>query len=162
MALHRPPGLTRKRFGFQGWLDFDIGLWTSLRDEARSKVLKALPAIIRGYDIRKDAVEFSRTNARTAGIGSMVPFERLDLRHFAPPEGPPGTIICNPPYGERIGEEKDLPALYEAIGEMFKRCPGWSCFVFTGNDELARDIDLDIVEEWPFFNGKIPCRLLRY
>src|SRR5206468_8361298 len=101
LALHRPPGLTRKRFGFQGWMDYDVGLWAELRDEARRGVLKALPHPVLGSDVRRDAVQFSTTNARAAGIGHLLHFEQKDVRDAVPPEGPPGVLICNPPYGER-------------------------------------------------------------
>src|ERR1700730_6112171 len=72
IALRRPPGLTRKRFGFQGWMDFDVELWTTLRDEARRGVLKQLPAPIVGSDARNDAISFSSGNARAAGVGHLV------------------------------------------------------------------------------------------
>jgi putative N6-adenine-specific DNA methylase len=163
LALHRPPGLTRKHFGFQGWMDYDVKLWTDLRDEARRCVLKKLPMPISGFDIRKDAITFSHGNARAAGIGSLIQFEVRDIAEFRPPPGPPGTIICNPPYGERIGEEKDLKPLYRTLGEFLRdRCSGWSAFVFTGNARLARYIDISPTAQTPLFNGKIPCRLLRF
>jgi 23S rRNA (guanine2445-N2)-methyltransferase len=163
IGLKRPPGLTRKRFGFQGWLDFDVGLWASIRDEARSGVLKSLPAPIQGSDLRGDAMEFSRTNARAAGVGNLLQFARCDVRDFHPPDGPPGTLICNPPYGERIGEEKDLIELYRTLGEVFReRCAGWRVFVFTGNGSLARRIALPVAERVHLFNGRIACQLLRY
>jgi putative N6-adenine-specific DNA methylase len=163
IALHRPAGLTRKRFGFQGWMDFDIRLWTQLRDEARRGVLKKLPAPIFGSDIRKDAIVFSRNNARAAGIGHLVRFEVKDVRDFQPPPGPPGVILCNPPYGARIGEEKELRVLYQTLGEVFRtRCAGWTAFVFTGNASLARHIGLVPTARIALFNGKIPCQLLKY
>jgi putative N6-adenine-specific DNA methylase len=163
IATGRPPGLTRRRFGFQGWLDFDIGLWTDLRDEARQGVLKRLEAPILGSDARRDAIAFSEGNARAAGIGHLTKFEVKDVRDFWPPAGEPGVIVCNPPYGERIGEEKELRGLYRTLGEVFRdRCPGWKAFVFTGNAALAREIGLTPVEQVPLFNGKIPCRLLRF
>jgi putative N6-adenine-specific DNA methylase len=163
IALHRPPGLTRKRFGLMGWMDYDVALWTSLRDEARRGVRKELPAPILGSDIRRDAIAFSKSNARAAGIGNLLHFEVKDVCDWRPPEDPPGTILCNPPYGERIGEEKELRKLYQTLGEVFRQhCAGWRVFVFTGNASLARRIDLPVVEEWPLFNGKIPCRLLRF
>jgi putative N6-adenine-specific DNA methylase len=81
---------------------------------------------------------------------------------FKPPPGPPGTLICNPPYGERIGEEKDLRALYRTLGEVFRRCHGWDVWVFTGNMRLAGLIDLPRAEETPLFNGTIPCRFIRF
>ncbi len=96
IALRRPPGLTRKRFGFQGWLDFDVQLWTALRDEARRNAGKLLPAPITGSDLRRDAVEFARTNARAAGVGHLLHFDRLDVSEFQPPPGPPGTLIPGP------------------------------------------------------------------
>jgi putative N6-adenine-specific DNA methylase len=163
IALHRPPGLTRKHFGFQGWMDYDVKLWTDLRDQARLGVLKKLPAPILGFDIRKDAIAFSRSNARAAGIGNLIHFEVGDVTQFRPPPGPPGTIVCNPPYGERIGEEKELRTLYRTLGEVLReRCAGWSAFVFTGNASLARSIRMPAAAQIPLFNGKIPCRLLRY
>jgi putative N6-adenine-specific DNA methylase len=163
IALRRPPGLTRKRFGFQGWMDFDVQLWASLRDEARRGVLRALPAPIAASDVRGDAVAFASSNARAAGIGHLLRFEKRDVRHFHPREGPPGVVLCNPPYGERLGEEKSLRGLYQLLGEVFReRCRGWSVFVFTGNRWLADAIGLEPVAQTALYNGKIPCRLLHY
>jgi putative N6-adenine-specific DNA methylase len=163
IALRRPPGLTRKRFGFQGWMDYDVELWTALRDEARRGVLKALPAPVLASDVRGDAVSFAINNARAAGIGHLLRFEKRNVRDFQPPPGPPGVLLCNPPYGERIGEEKDLYGLYRMLGEVFaQRCPGWACHVFTGNPRLAAAVGLTPVAEVPLYNGKIPCRLLKF
>ena len=163
MALRRPPGLTRKRFGFMGWMDYDVKLWTDLRDEARQQVRKSLELPILGFDLRGDAVRFAQTNARAAGIGHLLKFAVRDIADFEPPSGPPGILICNPPYGERIGEEKELRGLYRTIGEVFReRCQGWTPFVFTGNAALARQIGMKPAQSYDFFNGKIPCRLLRF
>jgi putative N6-adenine-specific DNA methylase len=163
LAIRRPPGLTRKRFGFQGWMDFDIQLWTELRDEARRGVLKETRATIAGRDIRRDAIRFAIDNARAAGVGHLIDFEVGDIRDFRPPVGPPGTLLCNPPYGERIGEEKDLQRLYKTLGRVLREhCSGWTAFVFTGNARLSRHVDLEPVEQVPLFNGKILCRLLKY
>ena len=162
IALKRPPGLTRRRFGFMGWMNYDVGLWTTVRDEARSQVARTLPQPILGYDVRRDAMHFSETNARAAGIGHLLQFQLRDVKNFQPPGGPPGILICNPPYGERIGEEKDLVDLYRTLGTVFReRCQGWRLFVFTANAFLARQIGKP-AQVIDLFNGKIPCRLLRY
>src|SRR5262245_57829277 len=87
LALHRPPGLTRKRFGFMGWMDYDVALWAELRDEARRGVGKALPATITGSDVRGDAVSFAINNAKAAGIGHLLRFPKCDLRDLTLPEG---------------------------------------------------------------------------
>lgn len=163
LALRRPPGLTRKHFGFMGWMDFDVRLWTALRDEARRGVGKRLEAAIVGSDIRSDVVRAATANARAAGVGNLLAFDVKDVRDFRPPEGPPGTLICNPPYGERIGEEKELRPVYRALGKTIQeQCAGWTAWVFTGNAALARQIGIEPAESVPFFNGKIPCRFLRY
>jgi len=163
LALRRPPGLTRRRFGFQGWMDYDVRLWTELRDQARKGVGRSLPAPILGSDLRNDAMSFARNSARAAGIGHLLRFDKRDVSEFQPPPGPSGVLLCNPPYGERIGEERELRVLYRALGELFRqRLAGWSCFVFTGNQRLGREIGLQPASETPLYNGKIPCRLLRF
>ncbi len=143
LALNRPPGLTRRRFGFMGWMSYDVELWTTLRDEARRGVGKTLTCPILGSDARGDAVAFSINNAKSAGIGHLLRFHKQDVRAFHPPEGT-GVIVCNPPYGERIGEERDLLGLYRLLGEVFvERCAGWTMWVFTGNPRLAQRHRLD-------------------
>jgi putative N6-adenine-specific DNA methylase len=163
IALRRPPGLTRKRFGFQGWMDFDIELWTTLRDEARRGVGRTLPAPILASDVRSDAIKLASANARAAGIGHLLHFAKRDVRDFHPPSETSGVLLCNPPYGERLGQEKNLLNLYRLLGEIFtQRCRGWTTYVFTGNPRLAAAIGLAPVEETPLYNGKIPCRLLKF
>jgi putative N6-adenine-specific DNA methylase len=163
MAIQRPPGLTRRRFGFQGWMDFDIGLWTRLRDEARKRVRPRLAAPILGFDSHRDALHFSQENARAAGVGHLLKFAQRDFAEFTPPEGPPGIILCNPPYGERLGEEQQLRGLYQSLGQLVKeRCPGWRLCVFSGNQRLLDTIGLPIQSQHRLFNGRIPCRLVCY
>jgi putative N6-adenine-specific DNA methylase len=163
LAIGRPPGLTRRRFGFQGWMDFDVALWAELRDEARRDVRKRLEAPILGSDLRSDAVAFARDNARSAGVGHLTRFEVREVRDFRPLKGPPGVVLCNPPYGERIGEEQELRGLYRTLGEVLRtRCPGWTAWVFTGNRALAGQIGLTPARQVALFNGRIPCRLIEY
>jgi putative N6-adenine-specific DNA methylase len=163
LAIKRPPGLTRKRFGFQGWLNFDVALWAELRNQARRQVRKQLGAPVAGSDIRRDAISFATAGAKAAGIGHLVRFEKTDLRNFRAPAEIPGTLICNPPYGERVGADQDLRILYKLLGEVFQeRLPGWTACVFTGDPRLGRLIGLPVREEVRLFNGKIPCRFLKY
>jgi putative N6-adenine-specific DNA methylase len=163
IALRRAPGLTRRRFGFQGWMDYDVRLWTRLRDEARRSVLRQLPHTVTGYDVRNDAITFAEKNARAAGIGHLLTFAVRDVRELQPIEGPPGVLLCNPPYGERIGDETELRGLYRTLGDVLQqRFANWTAFVFTGNSSLARQIGLPVAARWPLFNGKIRCELLRF
>jgi putative N6-adenine-specific DNA methylase len=163
MALNRPPGLTRKWFGFQGWLEFDRELWNAIRDAARDSVSKELAVPIVGSDNHKGAIELAKMNARNAGVGHLVHLDRRELADARPPEGKPGVVICNPPYGERIGEEKEWVPLYKGLGEvMGKYWEGWRMFVFTSNDRLARKVGLPVRQHVPFFNGKLQCQLWEF
>jgi putative N6-adenine-specific DNA methylase len=163
LALNRPPGLTRKWFAFQGWLDFDRPLWNAIRDDARHAVRKDLPAPIGGSDVRADVIDLAQANARAAAVGHLVTFERLDVKDVRPPHAGPGTLICNPPYGERIGEEDELIGLYRRIGDVAgEHWGGWRLFVFTSNTMLAKKVGLKVVEKAPFFNGALDCFLWEY
>ena len=113
-------------------------------------------------DERADVVDFAQKNAKAAGVGNLINFQVSDVRKWQPTMES-GTLICNPPYGERIGEESELVPLYGALGELFStRAAGWDCWVFTGNERLANEIGLEPKESLPFYNGKIPCRLLKF
>jgi putative N6-adenine-specific DNA methylase len=164
VALNRPPGLTRKWFGFQGWPSFDRELWNAIRDDARAGVRKELPAPIVGHDVHPGAIHLAEQNARNAGVAHLLKLERRDLAEARPPEGArPGVLICNPPYGERIGEEREWVPLYAKLGEVVdKYWRGWRLFVFTSNDMLARKVGLPVLRKVPFFNGKLECRLIEY
>ena len=163
IAIRRPPGLTRKHFGFMGWMDYDVRVWTAMRDEARRDVRQALEHPIVGSDQRRDVIDMAYANARAAGIGHLLWLDVKSLHDFEPPKGPPGTLICNPPYGERIGEEQELVGLYRQLGAIIReRLAGWNVWIFTGNQRLAEEIGLPRVEEVPLFNGKIPCRFIRF
>lgn len=163
MATRRAPGLTRSWYGFQGWPGFDRPLWNALREEAKSQMLKSLPAFIGGSDRRRDAVANAQACARSAGIGHLLSFQHRDLIDARPPVGPPGVLICNPPYGERLGEEKALRTLYRKLGDITARhWPQWRLFVFTANDRLARLIPRKPLSRKAFYNGKIPCQLWEF
>lgn len=164
LALKRPPGLTRKWFGFYGWPDFDPGLWSAMREQARKQVRSQLPSAIVGSDVRRDAVEFARENARAAGVGHLLRVDRLEWRQARPlQETGPGFLICNPPYGERLGEEAELKRLYRDLGELAAaHWPGWRLAVFTANDRLAWEIRLPKQRTTSFYNGRLACRLWEF
>lgn len=162
IALDRAPGLTRKHFGFMGWPDYDVRLFTAVRDELRSHMKRDVGRPIVGADQRADAIEFAAGNSRSAGVGHAIDWQVSQLHDWRPPTGP-GIIVCNPPYGERIGDVKELLGYYRQMGQVFReRCVGWSVNVFTSSEQLARAVDLPLIESLPFYNGKIPCRLYRY
>jgi putative N6-adenine-specific DNA methylase len=164
LALKRPPGLTRKWFSFYGWRDFNARTWSRLRDEARDQMANRPAQTIVGSDVLTEAVELAIRNTAAAGVGNMITVQRMPLKDARPPEGsPPGWIIVNPPYGERLGEEGELVPLYRSLGDRLgAHWPGWKLAVFTSNDYLAKKIQLPVLRRSPFFNGSIQCHLWEY
>lgn len=162
IALEAAPGLLRASFAFQRLLGYDRKLWETLRAEARELGRRAEVPRIEGSDASGEAVRGARRNAEAAGVGGTVRFRRGDIREFAP-EPPPGVILCNPPYGARMGGGPQVEALYRAMGEAFKnRCRGWTAYVLSGNPEVTRHIGLKASRRFPLMNGPIDCRLLKY
>lgn len=164
IAMRRPPGLTRKWFSFFGWKEFEPSVWATIRDEARAGVLARPVHVPRGSDVRPDAVELVEANAKAAGVGHLVKVEKRELRDTRPrPDEPPGLIVVNPPYGERLGEEEELIPLYRRIGAaVAAHWPGWRLAVFTSNDRLAKQIKLTVLRQTPFFNGGLPCQMWEF
>jgi putative N6-adenine-specific DNA methylase len=107
-------------------------------------------------------VNLARRNAESAGIGSGIRWFSSDFTKLESPAGH-GTLICNPPYGERLGSEQELSAFYRKIGDTLKqRWKGWTAWVFAGNLPLARHIGLKPSRRIVLFNGPIECRLLKF
>jgi putative N6-adenine-specific DNA methylase len=122
-----------------------------------------LPAnLVFGSDRDRRAVELARRNAQNAGVGAAIRWSQHDFAKLDPPADR-GTLICNPPYGERIGDEIELEAFYRKIGDTLKqRWTGWTAWVFTGNLSLAKRIGLKPSRRIVLFNGPIECRLLKF
>lgn len=164
-ALQRAPGLTRPWFGFQGWPEFDRGLWAMLRAQARQRILRRLPAPICGSDVHPGAIALACRNARAAGVGHLLVFCQQDFRHARPEAGrSPGWIVCNPPYGERLhGELAQLRTLYAALGETIRRWwPGWRLAVFAAGNDWLDWLRLPLVRTRDFYNGPLRCTLAEY
>jgi 23S rRNA G2445 N2-methylase RlmL len=117
-----------------------------------------------GFDISERALETTRKHLQNAMIDrQIVTLNKRDATQITPMDPPPGIIICNPPYGERMGEEEDLQKLYHALGENFKHnFKGYRAYVFTSNPLLRKAIGLQTSKRFTFYNGSIECRLLRY
>lgn len=167
-ALQIAPGLSRSDFACQRWPDFDAGCWNDTRQTALSLRRHDLPSRLTGTDVDPRAIDAACRNAAQAGVASAVDFTVRDVREMAPPAAPPsaaqsGTLVANPPYGERLGEAAELESLYRRFGELLReRFTGWTAWALVGNMKLARHIDLAAVEKIKLFNGPLPCRLLKF
>ncbi len=162
LASGRAPGLLRSSFGFQHLAGYDRRAWERMTAEARDRARAAPGSRVEGSDRSMEAVRGARRNARRAGVAGAVRIRPLDIRDFAP-EGPPGTILCNPPYGVRIPGGEEAGSFYRAMGEAFKkRCRGWTAWVLSGTPGMTRFIGLKASRRIPLMNGPIDCRLLKY
>lgn len=117
-----------------------------------------------GFDINERALETTRIHLHNAHIDQqIVTLNKRDATKITPMDEPPGIVICNPPYGERMGEEEQLKDLYRNLGENFKQnFKGFRAYVFTSNPELRKQISLGTKERKVFYNGSLECRLLKY
>jgi putative N6-adenine-specific DNA methylase len=163
IASRTAPGFLRSSFGFQRLADYRPKLWETLLAEAGEKAIRSGFAPIEGSDISGEAVKAAVRNARKAGVSDLVSFSVRDIRDFSP-DGPPGIILCNPPYGMRMApEDERIESIYRAMGEAFKkRCRGWTAHVLSGNPAATRYMGLKASRRIPLMNGPIDCRLLRY
>jgi 23S rRNA G2445 N2-methylase RlmL len=161
-AANIAPGLNRHNFGFKHLIGFDNNAWKTMLASAKSKVNVKINVTIIGSDRDMKALQAARTNAAEAGVASMIKWELCPYENTTLPDGE-GIIILNPEYGERMGEESELEAVYKGIGDFFKqRCQGKRGFIFTGNLNLIKKVGLRSSAKWPFFNAKIDSRLVAY
>lgn len=132
-GLH--PGRSR-RFAFEQLATFDEAAWQSLRATGGG----ARPDVrFYGSDRDAGAIAMSRANAERAGVADLTEFQRHAVSDLMAPEGPPGLVIANPPYGARIGDKKQLYPLYHALGQtLLTRFAGWRVGVVTNDDSLAK------------------------
>ncbi|GAB2711073.1 RNA methyltransferase [Hymenobacter frigidus] len=159
------PGLFHQgKFGFENWYDFDPALWNQVREEAKAQRLEEPQAYLAGSDLDPKTIDMAAANITAAGLEDFIRLSVRDVKDAtAPAKEEPGIVITNPPYGERIGEETEMAALYKTIGDALKaNFQGYDAFVLTGNLEAAKSIGLKAARRMPLFNGPIDCRLLKY
>jgi putative N6-adenine-specific DNA methylase len=166
IALGRAAGLEH-RFALERWPDFNGRLWNQALEQAASSERSQLAdgtslAPVIGLERDAGVAEQARANAEAAGVGGAVTIHCADFRSFEPPAGP-GVLVCNPPYGERIGEADELEQLYADLGRMVKeRCSGWEFWLLSGNPELTGALRMKASRRIPVSNGGIDCRWLHY
>ncbi len=161
-ALNIAPGIFRDRFGFERWLDFDPELFDRLLKAAESTEQKDLQMTIIGSDRNYDVIKQAQANALQSGVGNYLHFAQRELADVEAPADR-GILLCNPPYGERLGRNEDLGAFYKLLGDILKnRFKGWTAYVLSGNKELAKSIGLRSAERTTVYNGTLPCQLMKY
>ncbi|RMF21724.1 MAG: RNA methyltransferase, partial [Cyanobacteria bacterium J083] len=141
-GLNIPPGLYRQKFALENWLDFDPHLWQKLQTEAKNQQKFHLDVPIVGSDRNQKIIIQAKHNLALCGLEDAINFRVEEFANIQPPCAT-GIIFCNPPYGKRIGQEPELIAFYQSLGDIFKqRFKGWTAYILTGNRELAKKVGL--------------------
>ncbi|MBE9196641.1 class I SAM-dependent RNA methyltransferase [Synechocystis sp. LEGE 06083] len=161
-SLNIAPGKFQPGFCFQQWPDFDQDLWQSLLEEAKAGEKDTLQAPLWGSDGDRGVIQEAKSNAQQCQLAGKINWQQLDFADIEPPAAQ-GMLICNPPYGKRIGQAEALGDFYQQIGDVLKqRFKGWTAFILSGNKALTKRIGLRTSARFPINNGGLPCTLLKY
>jgi len=165
IAADYAPGLLRDYFGFIGWKQHDAECWKKLRSEAtlrKNRGLINLPMIV-GFDQDRHTVNTARAHVINAGLQNKIHIERRDIQDAAPAESwQAGLVVCNPPYGERLGDEAETAELYKKFGNTLKtKFQGWQAALIISNPELGFRLGIRSQKPITLFNGALECKLLR-
>lgn len=167
MAADHAPALGREHFGFMAWQGHDPAQWQAIQSDAEARARAGLEAglpEIRGYDADPRVVRRAQENIAAAGLARQVRVSVKSLGEVRKPTHRPlplGLVICNPPYGERIGRREALPQLYRRLGELLHaQFQGWQAAILAADLELGRALGLRSHRQYQLFNGRIPITLL--
>ncbi len=152
MAANMAPGMNRS-FLAEEW--GSLGgkrRWYDAMDEANELVDREAQADIQGYDIDGDIIRAARANAEAAGVGHMIHFQQRPVSALSHPKKY-GFLIANPPYGERIEEKENLPALYRELGERMRALDSWSAYIITAYEDAEKYIGRKADKNRKIYNG---------
>ena len=154
MAANIAPGMNRS-FTAEDWDNLiPKKAWYDAMDEADDLVNADIEVDIQGYDLNPEAVKAARQNAKDAGVDHLIHFQERAVKDLRHPKKY-GFIITNPPYGERLEEKKDLPALYKEFGESFKRLDTWSAYMITSYEEAEKYFGRKADKNRKIYNGML-------
>ena len=162
MLIGLASGMDRQ-FLFKNWPDFDISIWNKeLKMAQKIKPLnRKLPKII-GCEVDEMIAHSASENVRKAGLEDYIEIINCPFQECQLPPGL-GFLICNPPYGKRIGDENELPNLYKQLGQYCKeKASGWELWLLNGNPKLSKYLGMKASQRFQVNNGSIDCRWLNY
>jgi putative N6-adenine-specific DNA methylase len=162
LATNTAPGLFRPRFGFQAWEGHDSTGFERLKDELRGEIRPLGKTQLIGNDLEGGRLRDAEENAESAGFGGKLRLQSGDAREFDFRPGWNACIVTNPPYGERIGDVRDLLPVYRAFGELLRsKAGGYEVAIFSGNSDLAAELNMKELRSMPLKNGAIECEILQ-
>lgn len=160
IAKNIAPGLGRE-FDAEKWSMISQKQWDDARDEAYDMIIEDIELRIHGSDIDEEAMSLARYHAKKAGVEDAIHLQRLPLADISS-RYKYGIIICNPPYGERLGEQEDVANLYREMGTVFKKFDSWSYYVITSNMEFEKFFGKKADKKRKLYNGRLLCNYYQY
>lgn len=152
MAANMAPGMNRS-FLAEDWKELiPRKCWYEAMDEAAELVDDTVSVDIQGYDADGDIIRSARANAEAAGVGHLIHFQRRQVAELSHPKKY-GFLITNPPYGERIEEKSNLPALYAQLGERYRALDAWSAYIITAYEDVEKYIGRKADRNRKIYNG---------
>lgn len=158
-ALNIPSGYFRE-FAFKKYFFMKSGILDGLKDQAKEEINWETKTRISGFDIDKKAISIARDSASRIGLDKYIHFQVGDMRDISSRfEG--GVIFANPPYGERMGEEKELKSLYRDFGKVYRSMKDWTAHVITSYNDFEKHFGR-ADRERKVYNAKLLCRIYSY
>ena len=158
LGLNMAPGIKR-RFAAEDW-HLNPQIWQAARAEAISQI-NMQPIEVFGYDIDPSAVALTLENAKLAGVGGVVKAAVQDIRKFAPSQ-PHGTVVTNPPYGERMLDITAAEELYGVMGSVFLKLEGWRFYIISPSERFETIFGKKADKRRKLYNGMIKCEFFQY
>ena len=160
MMTNTAPGLTRA-FSAQNFPQFDKSIWQNAREEAKSKIITDSSFMAYASDIDPECVKIATESAKHAGVYKNMKIFCQDALTIKT-EGRRGTIVCNPPYGERLLSMKETENLYKKMGEHFKTLDKWQMYIITSHEEFCKLFGRKADKVRKLYNGMIPCYFYQF
>lgn len=152
IAANMAPGMNRS-FLSEDWKNLiPRKCWYEAMDEANELMDDTVEVDIQGFDIDGEIIKAAKANAELAGVGHMIHFQKRPVSDLSHPKKY-GFLITNPPYGERIEDKKDLPALYSSIGERFRALDSWSAYLITSYEDVEKYMGRKADKNRKIYNG---------
>ena len=158
---HIAPGL-RRTFAMESFCFFPREEAAALKAEAAAACRPDRISRIAGSDIDPGAVELANRHLRQAGLTERISFHTLDLRQVNLSEAEPGVFLCNPPYGERLGDQKACRKLYQDLAALQDRHPGWSLCAISSDPGFERAFGRRADRKRRLYNGRLECNLYTF
>ena len=155
------PGLNR-RFAAEGFARVGKSIWLDARDEAMSFEIKDSKFEAWASDIDEEILDITYENALRAGVEENLNIFCADARKIKKPDGRRGSIVCNPPYGERMGELREIEQLYREIGHNFKHFDPWHIYVITSCEYFEKLYGRRADKTRKLYNGMLPCSFYQF